>query len=535
MLEWIKKPEESGAEDPMRSPASAAALLAELRERDPVTALAELGGWLGSIGDAPDFDERARSEVLGLVQEAGSAHVVKLLRQYLAVTVDNQVVRETKWKAMFAYATSLTEALCASALRLHSLAKTDPSAVGVAAGGTVRALRACRTLVKTCLIHYVDVPPTVWRRAYTVHAGAEAAGCANTAVRPHHSQRLSTTATQDLLRLLLLHVTAPEALASEQIEIADRVAEQLGADFTLRPPGVADNPFCFDAGGERPPQRATSDAPPADARFFGPGVGLDVLARLHKQLATASDKDPSPFGADIAPHAQLAAVEHLMTHWAPNPPRSGPAHSPAKGELLVVHGFAGVCKHLADGGGPASASRGLELASDDDVAFAPPEVWTIRDSGGSEVGAEMPLPGANWARSGMLVTFSVAGRNEWWLGVIRRTHADIDKSTHVDIGCISRKPVAVSLRPQAKAAGDAEWEASAGTFAFVNVHAVLMPDASEASGTQNILLAPETWKQGRVYEAMLAEGRRELKLVCVLQRGEDFVRAAFEWLPAAQA
>jgi len=535
MLEWIKKPGESGTEDPMRNPASASALLAELREREPVSALSELDGWLGSIRDAPDFDERARSEVLGLVQEAGAAHVAKLLRQYLAIGADNEVVRETKWKAMFAYATRLAQTLCDSAQRLQSVAKTEPEDLGAAAGGTVRALRACRMLAKVCLIHYVDVPPDLWRRAYAVHAGAEAVGCANTAVRPHHSQRLSTTATHDLLRLLLLQVAAPEALASEQIEIADRVAEQLGADFTLRPPGVADNPFCYDTEGEHPPQRATPETPSAGARYFGPGVGFDMLARLHKQMATASEKDPSPFGADIAAHAQLAAVEHLMLHWGPNPPRSGPAHKPAKGELLVVHGFLGVCKQLTNGGGAASASRGLELASDDDIAIAPPETWAIRDGGGNEVGVEKPLPAGNWVRSGMLVTFSVAGRNEWWLGTIRRTHADVDKSMHVDIGCISRKPLAVSLKPQAKGAGDAEWEASAGTFAFVKVDAVLMPDASEATGTQNVLLPPDAWKQGRVYEAMLAEGPRELKLVRVLQRGEDFVRAAFEWLPAAPA
>jgi len=533
MLEWIKKPE-SGAEDPMRNPASASALLAELRERDPVTALSELGGWLGSLGNAPDFDERARTEVLSLIQEAGAAHIAKLTRQYLSDAAEKQVVRETKWKAMFAYATRLAETLCASAWRLQAIIKTDASAMGAAAGASVRGLRACRTLAKVCLIHYVDVPPDLWQRAYALHAGAEATGCASTAINPHRGQRVSTTATAELLRILMLHVSAPEALASEQIEIADRVMEQLGGDFTLRPPGIADNPFCFDPEGNRPPQRATPEAPSGAARFFGPGVGLDALARLHKQMATVSDKEPSPFGADIPPHAQIAAVEHLLLHCGPSPPRAAPAHSPAKGELLVVHGFAGVCRHLVDGNAGASASRGLELASDDEPLPQPPETWTIRDAGGSEVGAEMPLPGANWARSGMLVAFSVAGRNEWWLGVIRRTHADIDKSTHVDIGLLSRKPESISLRPQANAGpGGAEWNASAGTFAFVKVDAILLPDASQGTGTPNLLLLPETWKEGRVYEAMLAEGKRDLRLVRLLQRGEDFVRAAFEWLPAA--
>jgi hypothetical protein len=531
VLDWIKKPG-PGPEDPMRSPEAASVLLARLRDGDPVTALDELRGWLGSVGEAPDLDERAKSEVLALVQETGGTHTSTLLRQYLADVAEKPVVRESKWKAMFAHAARQSEILSAFAERL--LATASPDALAAGAAGAVRALRACRLLVKVCLIHYADIPPGLWRRAYSVHARAEAAGCANTTVVPHRSQRVSTTATQEFLRFLMLHVIAPDTLASEQIEIADRAMEQLGDEFTLRPRGVADNPFWFDPEGDRPPRRAASDSQSAAARFFGPGVALDTLARLHRQMSTASGPEASPFGKDFPSHAQIATLEHLLLHWGPNAPRAAPAHAPAKGELLVVHGFASVCRHLSAGGTAGSGPRGLELASDDDAQPDPPEAWTIHDAGGSEVGAEMPLPGANWARSGMLVTFCVSGRDEWWLGVIRRTHADIAGSTHVDIALLSRKPVAVPLRPQAKGSpGGAEWNASAGTFAFVEVKAILLPDASQATGTPNLLLPPEAWIAGRVYETMLDGRLRDLRLVRLLQRGEDFVRAAYEELPAA--
>lgn len=511
-------------------------MLADLRERDPVEALGELRGWLASPSDGAEIDERATSEILGLIQEAGAAHVAKLLRQYLADVDDNQVLRETKWKAMFAYATRLAEVVCASAERLQAIAESEQTAAAAAAVGTVRGLRACRMLAKLCLIHYAEAPADLWQRAYALHAGAEAAGCANIAVPPHRSQRISTTATQDLLRLLMVRVAAPESLASEQIEVADRVAEQLGEEFALRPRGATDNPFCFGPDGAHPPKRATPESPAADARHFGPGVALDALARLHKQLVAEDDMNAAVFGSDIPPHAQIATVEHLLRTWGPNPPRPAPAHSPAKGALRVVHGFASVCKHLSMGDADPSKSRGLELASDDDLAPAVPEIWTIRDQGGSEVGAEMPQPDANWARSGMLVTFCVAGRDEWWLGLVRRTRSEIDKATHVDIQAISRKPVAVTLRPQAKGSpGGADWKASAGTFAFVSVNAILMPDASQPTDPPHLLLPPESWKEGRIYEAMTAEGIRDLRLLHVLQRGEDFVRTAFEWMPAAVA
>jgi len=531
MLEWLKK---SGPdpEDPMRNPASASALLAGLRAADPVKALDELRGWLASLGEKTDFDERTRSEVLSLVQDAGAAHVSTLLAQYLAnSSPDKPVVREAKWNAMLAYATGLVDAQCTSAERMLSSAGADPAASGATAAAMVRGLRACRLLAKVCLIHYADVPPSLWKRAYGVHARAEAAGCAGTAVRPHRSQRTTTTANEELARLLMLHVIAPETLASEQIEIADRVADQLGGEFTLRPRGLADSPFWFDCEGDRAPQRATT-GPGADAaRFFGPGAGLEALARLRRQMSSAGGSPTDVLGKDIPMHAQVAAVEHLLRHWGPDAPPAAPAHSPAEGDLLVVHGFARVCKQLTDGAG---ASRGLALVSDDDVNLEPPEAWVIRDAGGGELGAETRQPGASWARSGMLVGFSLAGRNEWWLGRIRRTHADPNRSPHIDIALLSKKPVALSLRPRAGSAeGEADWDVAAGTFAFVEVHAILLPEASEASGTPHVLLPPEGWKAGRVYEATLDKTQRSLRLVRVLQRGEDFVRAAYEWLPAA--
>jgi hypothetical protein len=515
----------------MRNPASASALLAELRAADPAKALDEMRGWLASLGEMTDLDERTRSEVLSLVQEAGAAHVSALLRQYLANSPDKPVVRESKWNAMLAYATGLVDAQCTSAERMLSMSRPDPSVSSATAAAVVRGLRACRLLAKVCLIHYADVPPSLWKRAYGVHTRAEAAGCAGTAVRPHRSQRIPTTANEELGRLLMLHVIAPETLASEQIEIADRVADQLGNEFTVRPRGLADSPFWFDCEGDRAPQRATTGPGADGARFFGPGAGLEALARLRRQMSSAGGPGADVLGKDIPIHAQIDAVEHLLRHWGPDAPPAAPAHSPMEGELLMLHGFARVCKQLTDGDG---ASRALALVSEDDTELEPPEAWVIRDAGGGEIGAEMRQPGATWARSGMLVGFSLAGRNEWWLGKIRRMHADPHQSPHVDIALLSKKPVALLLRPRAASTeGEADWDVSAGTFAFVEVHAILLPEASEATGTPNVLLPPEGWKAGRVYEATLDKSERSLRLVRVLQRGEDFVRAAYEWLPTA--
>ena len=531
MLEWIKK---VGADpdDPMRSPSAASALLANLRGADPVTALNELSGWLESLKHAEDFDQTVRSEVLGLIQETGAAHVSVLLGHYLGDLAEKLVLRELKWKALFDYASSLTQVLCVCATGLTATAKKDASSLSASAAAAVRGLRACRTLAKVCLIHYRSAPSNLWRLAYSVHAGAEVADCATTAVHPHPSHKTATTVTQELLRLLMLQVSAPEMMAPEQIEAADRVTQQVGSDFTLRPRGVTDSLFCFDPESDLSPQRAINPHPGQGAamRYFGPGAGLDALARLHKQLGLANAAEVQAFGKDISSHAQVGAVEHLLLFWAPKPAYTPPAHSPATADLLIVHGYAQICQHLSNVESAIKGSAALGIATED-AKPQTPEEWALRDAGGSELGAEIPQLSGSWARCGALVGVSVRGSNAWWLGVIRRMHAELGKSMHVDIAVFSRKPLVASLRVLGKGDEDeADWETLTGGFASNYVSAILLPDVSQAVGKLNLLLPPEGCKAGRVYEAMVGEPSRYLRILQLLKRGDDYARAAFEWI-----
>jgi hypothetical protein len=535
MLEWIKK---AGREPdhPMRNPASASALLANLSGSDPVEALSDLSGWLQSLKDAAGFDESVKSEVLGLIQDTGSAHVSALMARYLADLAEKPVVRELKWKALFDYASCLAEVLCASAERLLAEPKKDASPLGAAAAGAARGLRACRTLAKICLVHYRSVPSSLWRLAYSVHASAERAGCATTAVHPHRSEKVVTTATQELLRLLMLQVSEPEMMAPEQIEVADRVTSRVGSDFILRPHGVTDSAFWLDPETDLPPRRAITQPPGPDttARYFGPGTGFDALARLYKQLASTHFAEVKVFGTDFPPHVQIAAVEHLLLFWRPKPPHSSPSHSPATGELLIVHRHAQICDHLPNADSATERSGGLETATGQEAAtLQPPEVWNIRDAGGNEVGAEIPPSSGTWARSGKLVGVSLRGRTEWWVGVIRRMHAELRGNMRCDIALLSRSALAVPMRVLAEGGeGGVDWEASAGSFAYDYVNAIFLEDVSQTSGKPTVLLPLEGWKAGRVYEVTMAGSARYLRPLQLLKRGEDYARVACEWMTA---
>jgi len=531
MLEWIKK-HEAGPGHPMCDPAAAASLLAELRGTEPATALNELTGWLESAKSDSDCDPKVRSEVLSLIEAAGAPHLAALLAEYLGLHKDKHAAHDSVWKSVFNYVSGLTGALGASARLLTKTGPQDPPSQTHAAAAAVLCLRTCRSLAKVCLVHYLSVPRQLWRLAYSVHADAEMAGCASTPVSLHSMHSAATTVTQELLRLLMLQVSVPEMLAPEQIEIADRVIEQVGQDFTLRARGVIDNPFCFDPGSDLAPQRANNrnSAPSTNARSFGPGMGFDALEHVYKQLVTARMADIKVYGKDIAPHAQLATVQHLLMFWRVNCPYSPPAHSHAAGNLQVIHRYGQIWQHLFR---LRSAGGGLSLQADDEENPEPPETWTLSDAGGNELGAEIPQPGKGWAKCGEIVSVSVRGGNECWLGIIRRMHAELDRSLHADIAVLSREPLAVSLRALLTRAEESVFsEASSRQFAFHGVRAIILADGSQGDQKPNLLLPAESWKEGRTYEATIGEATRYLRGVQLLRRGEGYVRATFEWVTA---
>ena len=530
VLDWVKK-RVGGPSTPQAEPSPAEGLLPDLREADPVIALNELSAWLDPAArDAAGAEPKARGEILMQVQDAGAAHVAALLGQYLSSGRENQAARDAAWKSLIQYQARLTHALGHCARRLLAASYEDASLLGVAEVCTARALHSCRMLAKICLVHYAGVPKSLWRLAYALHAGAEEIGSAASPVKADADPKKVTTVEQEFLRLLMLQLSAPDMLAPEQIEVADRALEQVGEGFTLRAPGVADNPFCFDPQGDAPPQRAsaTREAPPASARYFGPGTGVDALERMYKQLAAARMVDIKLFGTDLSPRAQLGAVQHLLAFWQAKSPYTPPARAPASGSLQIVHRYAQIWKQLND----AQHGKGeLSLADADEAAPQPPETWTLREAADSELGATIPQALGGWAKCGVALGVTAQDRGACWVGVIRRMHRTPGSEAQADIAILSRQPRALSLREvREKGEDDVVSEAASRQFAFGTVRAVMLSDGAQGAPARNLLLAAENWKAGRVYETM-EEPSRYLRVLQAMRYGDDYLRVSFEWLP----
>lgn len=531
MLDFLKKDDDGHLDASMRTPASAAKLLAGMRQADPAAALEELAGWLEK--GLPSHDAKLRSQVLSQIHESGSAHVGALLARFLGKPPGK--ADPASWEALGRYLIVLARALYGSARSPLKDPDSSQSLRLVAAADAARCIHACRMLAKVCLMRYLSVPAKLWRMAYAAHDKAQKAGCAATPVHVHASSTSTTTVTQELLRLLMLHSCAPEMMAPRQIEVADRVSEQLGQDFTLRPPGVADNPFCFDPSSELPPRRSSGEQSGVNGalRYFGAGAGFDALERLYRQLAAARVEDIKAFGKDIDPYTQIAATRHLLAFWGPTCPYTPPARSPATGTLRVIQGYSQVWQQLSLA---RSVTTELTLAEDGDGPAGEPDTWALQDTGGNELGAEIPPASRERARCGSVVAVSMDGKDEYWLGIIRSMHARRDGCLHATIAILSRDPAALELRTlYAQHEDNAYSEQAAREFAFNRACAIVLDDGSEASRTPNLLLPAESWKEGRVYEATLDGSTRHLRGAQLLRRGDDYVRVTFEWVEQAES
>lgn len=511
VLDWVKKRIDDTAALQKARPAR---IDAPADQRgDPLTVLADLTGRLKVAGGAGS-DAQTRGAALASIQDTAAVPMAELLAQYLGLgsPAATQAAREATWKSLVGFQLRLAQAMCASA------------GARLTATSAVRALAACRVLAKLHLMHYATVPGRLWQVAYSLHASAEKAGFATTPVHAQSDPRTMTTAEQELLRLVMLHVSAPEMLAPVEIECADRVVERLGVELTLRQPGVADNPFCFEPASELAPQRSKGRQPAATARHFGPGMGYESLERIGKQARAANLEDFRSFGKDIAPRVQLATVEHLLTFWRVDCP-AAPAHEPASGTMHVVHGYGRIWQEISSG------KHELTLAATSPGAAQPAQTWQLRGLGGGELAAEVSPESRSWLRCGEVIGLSVHDGAEHWMGMVRRIHARPDGRLWADISLMSRAPRAHTLRRVLGKGEDRVFtDASAKQFGMSLVRALILADGAEPGRPANFMLPPEIWAEQRIFELQSDAAPRYLRCLQIVRRGDDYVRGTFEWV-----
>ena len=509
-------------------------LIAELPEDDRYKALGDITFWLDSIKTTRGFHPEVRIAIILLLDETALPLHAELLHQYLGAPHLQDFKGVHLWQGVHAYAKALAEAYAASIAEYQAAKNKSTEFRQQLPLICVRWVRAIGEQLKLELMRYLDIEPAVWQQLAACQRFVESEQIAESMVLPYAGHVIHVSPQRELLRALLLYVSAPDELAPDQIEVSHRIAGRLASFFDLKREADADCPYRFDLAAAAAPRRTDGTDTP-DSRYFGAVRALPAVEKIEKQNEDDPVWQERRFGSEFTPSGKLTVLKHLLAWWTRQPPLRHQDHRGIDTKVDVIHGFRLISQMVTRIELAASAEGGeqagrLGLAADEPVDYSA-EAWTVTDISVDEIGVRLAKSEGNWVKIGDLCGIRTQNNPLWWVGTIRRIHTDAQGAVHLVIAIVAKKPLSIWLRALGKGAEKASnWETSSGSFQYTYLPAIVLPDAHNSYRNATLLLEPGAFVPGNYYQALMGENSRELKLLNLLAEGEDFEQIGFEWL-----
>jgi len=507
---------------------------------DVSKALEEITFWLDSIKWAAGFSADLRSATIMLLDEAAQARQTELLQRYLSAPHLRDFQGLQLWKGIHAFTQALSEAYTACLREYEHTEKKSRELKERLPLVCIRQLRAVTEQMKLELMRYIQVESNVWELLCEGYRFAESAQCAESMVLPYPGHVIHTSPQRELLRALVLHISSPGTLAADQIEVSYRIAGRLTSFFDLKTSADPACAYVFDLAAEAAPRTAAADLQLTPSmRMFGAVRAVPAL----KNICDQNENDPvwqeRRSGSEFTPAGKLTVLKHLMTYWSAEPPHRHMARRDVNATLSVTHGFRVISHlvthidagHLAEEDADASNKRSkIDLAELENVDFTTEE-WNISDMSTDGFGATLAGSVGAWIKIGDLCGLKPQNGELWWVGMIRRLHTDAGGKVHVGIELLAKKPASVWLRVLGKGTERvSNWETSSGSFAYDYLPVILLPDVQNSYQKATMLMESGSFVAHALYQVMMGEQSRDIKLTKLIAEGEDYEQAAFEWL-----
>lgn len=525
---------------PMYDLDEAKRLLRELSESEPHKALEEITFWLESIKDAAGFTPELRNSIIMLLDESGQPRQTELLQRYLEAPHLRDFQGLHLWQGIHAFAQALSAAYSASIREYQHADKRSNDLKARMPLVCVRQLQAVSAQMKLELIRYLAIDAATWALLYSGYRFAEMEQCSESMVLAYPGHVIHTSPQRELLHVLVLSISSPDTLAADQIEVSYRIAGRLTSFFDLATTADNNRPYQFDLTTSTPPHRTEETrVVTADMRFFGAVRALPALKKIIEQNENDPIWQERRFGSEFTPAGKLTVLKHLMTHWAEDPPQRHMARRNIDATIEVTHSFRVISQLVThinagrDAEQDAGASRKeakIGLVAADDIDYST-EVWSILDMSATGFGATLSGNQGAWIKIGDLCGLRPQNGELWWVGMIRRLHTDADRKVRIGIELLAKKPASVWLRVLGKGVDRiSNWESSSGSFSYDYLPVILLPDEHNSYLHATLLMESGKFVADTIYQMMMGEKSREIKLIQLLAEGEDFEQVAFEWL-----
>lgn len=534
---------EGKPDHPMYDVAEANRLLAGLKKDDVFKAMGEVTAWLSSLKDTPGFRPEVRTQIVMLLDETGLPFYTELLQLYLGEPHLQDFKGLHLWQGLHAFKQTLGEAYVVCVQGYQHAEKKPPSLKEIMPVVCVRLLRAVSEQMKLELLHYFDVEQSVWDRLFYCYNFSETEQIADTMVFAYPRQALHISPQRELVRAMMLYMSAPGTLAPEHIEVSFRAAGRFSGLFDFKDAPDPDCLYCIDLTKPGEPRRFdnTVQASPS-MRYFGAVAAVPKITGMIDQLEQGLIQQEQRFGTEFTPDGKLTVLKHLQLYWGKNLPHRLHERRGINTTIAVVHSFETISKLVTriDIGNAVNVSEkdaaalkeksSFNLAADEEFDYTT-ETWNVLDLSIDGIGGTIPKNAGAWVVIGDLCGIKAGNSPLWWVGLIRSLHTDHNGTVHVGIEILAKKPLSVWLRSLGKGAElVSNWESSSGSFDYDYLPVILLPDASNSYANATILMETGSFIAGNIFQMMMGEKSRDIKLTGLLAEGKDYEQVKFEWL-----
>lgn len=415
---------------PLADAREAKRIFSGIANRDPLSAVEEVGAWLESLVADDSFKLAQRVELTFKLDDTVVVQARRLGRDYPSFYSANPGQEERQWEFAHNYWQYLTTAYL-DCIGRHGAAE-QKDADGIRSQLPLlygRAIHAMATQFKWKQFHYGPVDPGFWMTLGGIYLAAVQAKVAQKPLQLY-SFGAETTIESEYLKILIFHSSSMDKLQPLAIEISERLINYFLPSFTLIRELRPDNVYWVDAAKPLPPTRLAKipEITPT-LRFFS---GTRAMEAAEKTIEEIRRDGRVPPGINLGVHYEveevLPVLQHLATCWAPKPPMRSTARHRIHSPLKVVHGLLTVHRRLS--GAAAAATERVESWVVDDVSL-----------GGLGVQANISRP--DWIRIGALIGMQPEGGDNWLIGIVRRYVRTGANQGAVGVETISKTPRAV--------------------------------------------------------------------------------------------
>ncbi|MGB4910742.1 MAG: hypothetical protein WBO95_01100 [Candidatus Dechloromonas phosphoritropha] len=424
---------------PLADPREMRRIIDQISGDDTLRAIDEVVGWLESLGSAPEFPEDHLYEVVSRLDDAAQPHLKRLERNYLHTQNLSRTEGKRIWTTSHGFwtllATSYERCLAAAGekSRVGSHLRQNLPAL------TARLIAALAAILKWEQFNFGKSTGELWRRLGAALLSAENAGVATRAIQLHANASRVTSPQQEFIKGVAFQAASLDGLLPLEVDLAERLIAHFLPGFVFSAVAEIDSIYWVDLALAEPPRRLTRG--PAGQRptqrFFKPGTAPAGIDALLNELERGHDVSADiTLGGHYHARVLLPVVRHLATYLAPIPPQRRHDRHPVKQHAIVLHG-------LANAFGAFSGQFTTRVNGD------PTAIWAIEDVSRGGFGALLDSIPGDGLRVGALIAMQQAGREDWWLGIVRRYRRTGESELRVGVETLTRQAMPAELKPRA--------------------------------------------------------------------------------------